>query len=125
MKTNELLRSEPQYRLILATHAMLRMIGYSADDIYVAIGKNPCVVLKRDGLEFVITVGAGLARPHEQFCEEWMYISKHNHEISDEIGRRSRDDWRDIFNIAQLIAAIRLKGIQLPRTDRNERQDLH
>ena len=125
MQTNELLRGEIQYRLILATHSALRTLGFPAEDIFVGIAKNPCVILKRDGLDFIVTVGEDLAKPREQFLEEWVYIAENNHEITDETLQRAGADWEKLFSRLQLVQAILKKGISIPGLNKNERPDLH
>lgn len=125
MDTNELLRGELQYRLILATHSAMRCLGFPAEDIYVAIAKNPCVILKRVGIEFTVTVGDELARPYGQFYREWVYIAEHNHEISDETLQRAGADWEQLFTREQLAIAILRKGIAIPALSDHGKQQLH
>ena len=125
MNVNELLRDELQYRLILATHSAMRTLGFPAEDIYVGIAKNPCVILKRDGLDFVVTVGVDLAKPREQFHREWVHIATHNHEIADETLQRAGADWDERFSRMQLAQAIMRKGIRIPALGDHGKQQLH
>ena len=111
MQTNDLLRGELQYRLILATHSAMRSLGFPAEDIYVMVAKNPCVGLKHSGREFIISLGGDLCKPREQFLEEWTYIAKNNHEITDETLQRAGADWEELFTRKELIIAIMRKGI--------------
>lgn len=114
MQTNDLLRSNLQYRLILATHSAMRSLGFPAEDIFVMVAKNPCVALKHDGREFIISLGGDLCKPREQFLEDWRYIAEHNHEITDETLQRAGADWDERFSRMQLAEAILKKGIRIP-----------
>lgn len=125
MQTNDLLRGELQYRLLLASHSILRTMGFPAGDIYPCIGKAPRVMLKRDGIEFVISIGSSLDRPYDQFCAEFTYIVGHLHEIEDEIAARAMDDWRERFSLPGLIIAIGAKGITIPKMERPDRHELN
>ena len=125
MQTNDLLRGELQYRLILATHSTLRSMSFSADDIYPCIGKIPRVMLRRDGVEFIIAIGTELAKPYGQFCEEFTYIVGHRHEISDEIAEQAANEWHERFSLPQLIMAIGAKGIIIPGIENHNRHELN
>lgn len=125
METNKLLQGELQYQLLLATHSVLRTMGFPADDIYTCIGKNPCVMLKRNGIEFIIEVGGELAKPYDQFCEEWTHIVEHLHEVSGEAAAQALSDWRERLDLRKLIMAIAAKGITIPEIERHDRHELN
>jgi len=108
-------------RNALGTHEMLRRLGFPTDDIFwsLRVDKMMQIVLQTQGKDFTIDVGFLPRMTHEQWEKRWRsvmdallanQISKHDY-------ARLLSECEAYQHTANLVVAIKSKGIEIPALD--------
>ena len=112
MTVDEMVLGNAQYRMILGTWQVFRLLGFQAIDIHVWFGINYAVVLKTQGKEFSMAFER-IEGPQDEFRSGWMKIAKSLVEMSHEVGDRCLADWNSKWSRVELVMGLHAKGIRL------------
>ncbi len=114
MNANDLLEQWGVYREMLATHEMLRKLGFPAEEIFAFIGLNSAIILRTQGREFSVAFPA-LPMPLEEFSDGWRTIAEQIQEVRQELLDRCVEEWQDKYSRPEFVVAIQSKGINIAK----------
>lgn len=105
------------YRKMMATHALLRNLGFEAADLYSFVGANAGIQIKTQGMQFSLQCCDELPRPYDEFARDWGAIVEQAGSISDAMMDRCKEDWGSRSRYTAMLLALRQRGFEMPEFD--------